>query len=372
MTTPRRAQRPPRPVQVELAERLADPRPAGPVVDRVGDAGERAVAVAVAQQARDAREPRPEHERLRPDRRCGRERLDEPQQQPRVALHRARDVAEHDERPRPLDRAPPDPRHDLAAGPEVAPEHRPRREPAAVAVELVAARPAPLQLRDQEVDEALGVAQLRRRHPVELAMAQDLAAASTRRARRRRPRSALLVRCVVARRPGSGCRAPRAGVDCDSSPASGSLAPACVGRPARRRRPVAAAAAPGSRPAREPRAPPEAVEDRVVDLEVVAPADEDRRAGGPDLLAVADVDDVERAGEVDRRPEVDRQPGGAQRPPEPDGLARAAGGRRPRRRTARWTMAGSVIGVVLSRRRRPRPGSARTARRGPGGCPPRT
>ena len=92
-----------------------------------------------------------------------------------MALHRARDVAQHDERARLADLAPPDPRDELAARPEVAPEHRPRREPPAVRMELVAARPAALEPGHEEVDQALGLAQLGRRHPVELAMAQDLA-----------------------------------------------------------------------------------------------------------------------------------------------------------------------------------------------------
>ena len=83
----------------------------------------------------------------------------------------------HDERPRLADRPPPDPRQDLAAGPEVAPEHRPRREPAAVRVQLVAAGPALLQPRHEQVDEPLRVAQLGRRHPVELAVAEHLARA---------------------------------------------------------------------------------------------------------------------------------------------------------------------------------------------------
>ena len=171
----RRPQRAACPVLVERAERLADPRPAGPVVDRIGDAREGPVAVAVAQQAGHPGQARPEHERLRPDLRGGRQRLHEPEQQARVALHRSRDVAQDDERARLLDRAPPDPRHELAARPEVAPEHRPRRQPAAVAVEFVAARPASLQARDEQVHEALGLAKLGGRHPVEFTVAQDLA-----------------------------------------------------------------------------------------------------------------------------------------------------------------------------------------------------
>ncbi len=171
----RRPQRAPRPVLVERPERLADPRATRPVVDRVGHARERPVAVAVAQQPGDPGQPRPEHERLGPDLRRRRQGLDEPQQQPRVALHRARDVAQHDQRARLADLPPPDPRHELAAGPEVAPEHRPRREPPAVRVELVAAGPPPLEPRHEQVDQPLRLAQLGRRHPVELAVAQDLA-----------------------------------------------------------------------------------------------------------------------------------------------------------------------------------------------------
>ena len=85
-----RPERPARPAQVELAERLADPRPARPVADGVGDAGEGAIPVAVAQQPRHPGELRPEHERLGLDGGRRRERLDEPQEQPRMALHRAR------------------------------------------------------------------------------------------------------------------------------------------------------------------------------------------------------------------------------------------------------------------------------------------
>ncbi len=136
--------------------------------------GERAIAVAVAKQPRHPGQLRPEHERLRLDRRRRRQRLDEPQQQPRMALHRARDVAQDDDLARPLDRSPPDPFGELAARREVAPEHRPRGEQAAVVVELVSARPAQLESRLEQVDEPLGVAQLGRGHAVEVAMAERL------------------------------------------------------------------------------------------------------------------------------------------------------------------------------------------------------
>ena len=74
------------------------------------------------------------------------QRLAEPEQEPGVALHRARDVADDHERARPADRAPPDPLEDVAAGRQAAPEHRPRGDDAAVPVELAAARPAPLEV----------------------------------------------------------------------------------------------------------------------------------------------------------------------------------------------------------------------------------
>ena len=99
-----RAERPARPVVVEVAEPLADARPAGPVVDAVGDPRQRPVPVAVAQEPGHPGQARPEHERLGPDLDRRGQRLDEPQQQPRVALHRARDVAHDDDLARPRDR----------------------------------------------------------------------------------------------------------------------------------------------------------------------------------------------------------------------------------------------------------------------------
>ena len=55
---------------------------------------------------------------------------------------------------------------------------------AAVVVELVAARPAQLEARLEQVDQPLGVAQLGRRHPVEVAVAEQLGRRCTRRAPR--------------------------------------------------------------------------------------------------------------------------------------------------------------------------------------------
>ena len=66
--------------------------------------------------------------------------------------------------------------HQLAAGPQVSPEHRPRRQAATVGMELVATRSPLLQARHQQVDQSLRLPQLRRGHPVELAVAKHLAA----------------------------------------------------------------------------------------------------------------------------------------------------------------------------------------------------
>ena len=336
-------------------------------------AGQRAVAVAVAEQAGDARQPRPEHERLGPDLGGGRQRLDEPQQQPRVALHRAGDVAEDDERARLADRPPPDPRHELAAGPEVAPEHRPRREPPAVRVELVAAGPAPLEPRDEQVDEPLGLAQLGRGHPVELAVAQDLALAVgvgrdddalDRRRRRRRPRR---------RRTGSGCRARRAAAPIASVPG------ARLGRavpPARPRRGVVrarrAAAARSRRAAGVPRGATSGRRPRR--------RSRGRRAAGRRSPRPA-------ARTCSRSPMSTRVRARAKSTAAPRSMdSRAARSARPnptaspsRRRPStsapeRRLDDGGVGHRVapLSRRRRPRRGCAGRRRRGPGGCPPRT
>ena len=94
-----------------------------------------------------------------------------------MALHRAGDVADDDERARLMDRPPPDPVEQLAAGPEVAPEHGPRRQAAAVRMQLVAARAAALEAWLEQVDQPFGFAQLRWRHAVEVTMAKDLALA---------------------------------------------------------------------------------------------------------------------------------------------------------------------------------------------------
>ena len=207
---------------------------------------------------------------------------------------------------------------------EVAPEHRPRREAAAVRVELVAARPAALEPRDEQVDEPLGLAQLGAASSGRTRGGAGPRPASRRRARRRRPSIGGLVVVLVAARPGSGCRARRA--------ASRRRSRAGLRRRrarrllVRRRRRPARASSSGWNSSGQARAapPPPAVEGRVVDRPIVAAPDEDRRAGRPDLLAIADVDEGQGAGEVDRGAEVDRQPRRPQRPPEPDRLAEQA------------------------------------------------
>ena len=355
------AERPPRPAQVEVAERLPDPRPAGPVVDAVGHAREGAVAIPVAEQARDAREPRPEDERLGPNRRRRRERLDEPEQEPRMALHRARDVAQDDDRARPAALATPHPVQDLAARAGAAPEHHPRRDPPAVRMELVAARAPELEARLQQVDEALGVAQLGRRHPVEVAVPEDLGAAvGVRRNDDLVARVVAVIAVVVVGRQdrteqvvgalGARLAALRPiGLELARLAALDLLHRAL--RPLRRHRKSGA---------------PEPVEDRVVDRPVVAPADEHGGARGLDVAPVAEVDDVERAREIDLRAEVDLEPRLAQRPPECDRLLQQPASVDCRR--------GPEHRPVASSRRPPqsRPGTPGPWSRGRAGCPPRT
>src|SRR5205807_2614606 len=105
---------------VEGLDRLADARAARPVVDRRRHPVERGVDVMAAEQARDAGEPRGEDKGLDP--RAGVfERVGKIQQQPRVALHRAADVAEKYQRPRPKSRAFPAEDQQLTSKSEAAP-----------------------------------------------------------------------------------------------------------------------------------------------------------------------------------------------------------------------------------------------------------
>ena len=240
------------------------------------------------------------------------QRLDEAQQQPRVALHRARDVAQHDELARLADLAPPDPLGELA-GREVLAEHGPLGDAPAVRVELVPPGAPALEARTEQVHEPLGVAQLGGGHAVEVPMAQHLA----HRVGVGRDRHALDLDVVVrvARDLDAHRRQLRHGRLAALARLVGGarlalLVALGVGREALhavRRQPAAATA-------------PELGEHPVVDLAVVAPAHEQRRTGVADDPLVADVDEAQGAGEVDGRRHVDRQPGGPQRAPEPDRL----------------------------------------------------
>ena len=167
--------------------------------------------------------------------------------------------------------------------------------------------------------------------------------------RRRRPRptasasgSRRSVRVVAERRPASPAGAPTAVLGLDailgSQPPSG-----------RRGRPL-----------REPRAPPPAVEDRVVDLAIVAPPDEDRlrRPPGPCSRSPMSTEG-QGAGEVDRRAR-DRSASPAARSARPNPTA-SASRRRPStsgphgaRTIAGSSDRGRVIGPTVRRRARPR------------------
>ena len=160
---------PPCPAPVEFAQAIPDARPARPVGRRLRHPREGAIPVAVVEQPRDAGQPGPEHEGLGADGGC-RERLGKSQEQPGVPLHGARDVAQDHQGARPADPALPDPLHGVAAGLEVAPEHRPGREHAAPRVQLATSRAPQLEAGGEQVDEALRLPQLGARHPVELSV----------------------------------------------------------------------------------------------------------------------------------------------------------------------------------------------------------
>src|SRR5712691_9385661 len=105
-----------RPLAIEIAERGADARAAAEVVYALADGIEHLVDVTLAQQARDAREPRRENEGL--EVLAPRHRVGKDHQQPRVALHRSADVADEHQRPAPHRRTPPEELDQLAARPD--------------------------------------------------------------------------------------------------------------------------------------------------------------------------------------------------------------------------------------------------------------
>ena len=245
-------------------------------------------------------------------------------------------------------------------------------------MELVAARPSSLETRHEQVDEALGLAQLGGRHPVELAVAQDLAL----RVGVGRDHHALDRRLVVAvffalgrhrRTALVGTHLPAFGAGFRDGRAGRLLVERGVVWGAQRGRLEFVGEA------RATLAPP-AIECGVVDRPIVTTADEDRRAGRLHLLAIGDVDEGQRPREVDRRAEVDREARHPQRPPEADRLAEQAPtvdlGPERRADDGRVVVGGSVgqraSRFAVSRPRPPRTGIAASPRHGPGGCPPRT
>src|ERR1700693_284441 len=90
---------PARPKPVELVQALADAGAAGPVRDYLGDPIERDVDIAEAQITGDVGQPGAEHEGEDPVAVVG-DRMHEMQEDAAVPAHRARYVAQHDERRR--------------------------------------------------------------------------------------------------------------------------------------------------------------------------------------------------------------------------------------------------------------------------------
>src|SRR5579864_9405792 len=102
------------PPAVELTECIADARAAAEVVHAFAHRVKSAVEVAMAEQARDSRQPRREYKRLQvfPPR----DGMGKDHQQSRVALHRAAHVADQHQGPPPDPRSAPEQRHQLSAG----------------------------------------------------------------------------------------------------------------------------------------------------------------------------------------------------------------------------------------------------------------
>ena len=87
----------PRPVEIERAHRLADSRASCPIIDCAGSLLQRQVDVSPPQVARNSSQPRAEDECLHPVQRVG-DREKELQQDAAVAVHRAADVGQGDDR----------------------------------------------------------------------------------------------------------------------------------------------------------------------------------------------------------------------------------------------------------------------------------
>ena len=88
----------PRPVAVEIGQRPGNPCSAGPVLDICGDAAKRRIGITVAHLAGHVGQPRSKKKTV--DRAATlRQRMCETKEHPRIALHRTRNVADHDKRP---------------------------------------------------------------------------------------------------------------------------------------------------------------------------------------------------------------------------------------------------------------------------------
>src|SRR5260370_1185953 len=94
--------------------RVADARAAAEVMHALAHRFERAIEVAVSEEACDSRQPRREHERLQVF--AASDGVGKDHQQPRVPLHRTADVADQDKRPPPHTRLAAKQGHQLPAG----------------------------------------------------------------------------------------------------------------------------------------------------------------------------------------------------------------------------------------------------------------
>src|SRR5262245_51740013 len=101
-------------------KRLADSRASGPVRNEPRDRGRRPPPRPLVELACDARQTGGEDERFRAVAACD-QPVHEIQQHARVALHRAADVAEQDERTPSYGPRPPRYGHDLSTEPHVSP-----------------------------------------------------------------------------------------------------------------------------------------------------------------------------------------------------------------------------------------------------------
>ena len=130
------AKDPPRPQVVEAFERLADARAARPVDDKVGDFINGRIYIMMAQCGRQMGQARAESECLHVTHILVK-RMDEVQEQARIAIHRPADVTDYDQRPGLCFAAAPGKVHDLAPisriGPDYSPQIKIARPPAGTA-----------------------------------------------------------------------------------------------------------------------------------------------------------------------------------------------------------------------------------------------